>query len=366
MNVQFVDLKKQYLSIKNEIDEAIKKVLDETDFILGKNVKEFEENFAKLHNVKYCVGVSNGTSAIYLALKCFNLNKNDEIIVPANTFIATSEVVSQIGAKIKFVDVDEKTHLISLDEVKKAINTNTKGVIAVHLFGQMCNVIELSKICKENNLFLIEDSAQAHLAEFNGIKPGEISDIATFSFYPGKNLGAYGDAGAILTNNEKYANKIRALRNHGRLPGEKYEHSIEGHNERIDALQCAILNVKLKYLEKWTEMRIKNAQYYDDILKDIKKPFVQKNAKHVYHLYVIQVNKNRDELQNKLKEKGISTGIHYPIILPKLKAYEHLNLNENDFPIAYKLSNNMLSLPMFPELSKEEMDYVAKSLKNFI
>jgi len=368
MKIDLVDLKKQYMSIKKEIDLTIKQVLESSNFILGDEVEKFEKEFARLHNVKYCVGVSNGTSAIHLALKCFNLKSSDEVIVPANSFIATSEVVTQAGAKIKFVDVDEKTHLLNLDSVKKLINSNTRGIIAVHLYGQMCDVFELSKLCKEKGLFLIEDSAQAHLAEFNGKKPGELGDIATFSFYPGKNLGAYGDAGAIITNNETYAIKIRALRNHGRLDGEKYDHSFEGYNERIDALQCAILNVKLKHLDEWTKARIKNAEYYDSILKDIpfiKIPHKQKNAKHVYHLYVIQLNKrvDRNNLQKKLKEHGINTGIHYPIILPILKAYKHLNLSEEDFPIASKLSNVILSLPLFPELSNKEIESVCDILR---
>ncbi|MFC1729984.1 DegT/DnrJ/EryC1/StrS family aminotransferase [candidate division KSB1 bacterium] len=375
MNVPFVDLKSQYASIKEEMDSAIQDVLDNTAFIMGKHVSDFEENFAKLHNAKHCVGVSSGTSALYLALLAAGIKEGDEVIVPANTFIASSEAVTMCRAKVKFVDVNPKTYLIDLEKLKEAITPKTKTVMPVHLYGQMCDMEKIKKIADEHGLKIIEDAAQAHMAEFDGKKPGHYSDAACFSFYPGKNLGAYGDAGAVITNNEEIAKKVAAMRNHGRLPGEKYTHSFEAYNERIDALQARILSVKLKHINKWTDMRRKNAELYGKALKEkgiegIELPYVDPKAKHVYHLYVIRLaGKDADfrkKLQEKLKEQGISSGVHYPIPLHMLKAYEYMGLKKGSFPVTEECSEQILSLPMFPELTEEQVNFVAEKLKEFL
>ena len=323
--------------------------------------------------MKYCMGVSSGTSALQLALRAIGIKQGDEVIVPVNTFIATSEAVTSCGGKVKFVDVNPDTYLIDIEKIKQAITPHTKAVIAVHLYGQMCDMIKIKEIADEHGFKIIEDAAQAHLAEFNGNKVGYYGDVACFSFYPGKNLGAYGDAGAVITNNEETAKLVKALRNHGRLPGEKYTHSFEAFNERIDALQAAVLNVKIKHIEEWTEKRRKNAELYNDLLKETEGiiiPSVNPNAKPVYHLYVVRLeNKDKEfrkEVQSKLKEKGISSGVHYPNPLHLLEAYNYMNLGIGSFPVAEKVSNEILSLPMYPELTEEQINYVVENLKNAI
>ena len=362
MNVPFVDLRKQYLSIKPEIDDAIKNVIYDTAFIDGKYVKQFEEEFANYCNAKYCIGVGNGTDALFIVLKSLDIGQGDEVITAANSFIATSEAITATGAKVVFVDCHPDYYTIDVSKIEEKITERTKGIIPVHLYGQPADMDKIIEIAKRYNLFVIVDAAQAHGAKYKNRKVGTIGDIACFSFYPGKNLGAYGDGGAILTNNEELAKKCRMLSNHGRI--EKYNHEFEGYNSRLDGLQAAILSVKLKYLNEWIEKRRKIAYLYNKLLKNtnVVTPKELPETRCVYHLYVVRTKK-RTELQKFLKEKGIFTGIHYPIGLPYLKAYNYLNHIPEDFPITYQYQNEFLSLPIYPELSTYHIDYIIKTIK---
>ena len=362
MKVAFVDLKKQYVSIKEEIDDAIQNVLDSTAFIMGENVKSFEKNFAEFCNVKHAIGVSSGTSALHLALLGAGIKPGDEVITVPNTFIATAEAISSVGAKVKFVDVGPETY--NIDVSKIAITKKTKAVIPVHLYGQMAEMDSLMELAKENDLKIIEDSAQAHGAEYRGRKAGMIGDAGCFSFYPGKNLGAYGDAGMVTTNNDEIAENVRALRDHGR--SQKYKHKIVGFNHRIDALQCAILNVKLKHLNDWTDARRRNAKIYNELLKEVNvvTPVENEYNKHVYHLYVIRT-KNRDGLQQYLKSQEVATGIHYPIPLHLQPCFSFLGYKRGDFPSAEIASEEVLSLPIYPELEEEEREYIVGKIYEF-
>ncbi len=363
MNIPLVDLKANYNSIKKEIDDAIHEVIDNTSFIMGKYLKNFEDNFAKFAHAKHVIGCSSGTTAVHLALIGAELNKGDEVITVPNTFIATTECISYIGCKIKFVDVDEDTSLIDIDMLEKSINQKTKAIIVVHLYGQMPDMKRIREIADEHGIFVIEDSAQAHAAEWDSNQPGYYGDIASYSFFPAKNLGCFGDGGAIVTNNDEIAEKMRLLVNHGRT--EKYEHKIEGYNYRLDALQAAILNAKLPHLNKWTDQRRKHAKYYDNNLpENIELPIEKEHAKHVYYMYEIRVKK-RNELMQYLKENGVNTGIHYPIPLHLQPAYEKLEHKKGDFPISEKLADEILSIPIYPELSKEQLDYIIENIKVF-
>ncbi len=366
MNIQFVDLKAQYETIKNEIDSAIKEVVSETAFIGGKHVTKFEESFAKFCGTKYCIGVGNGTDAIFIALKALGIGAGDEVITVANSFIATSEAITQTGARVVFVDIDPKTYNIDTSRIEKKITSRTKAVIPVHLYGQPADMDPILALAKKHNLKIVEDCAQAHGALYKGRIIGSMGDMACFSFYPGKNLGAYGDAGAIVVNDEALAKNARMFANHGRV--DKYDHEMEGINSRLDGLQAAVLGVKLKHLDAWSEARRKNAYLYNENLKgtDLVTPIELANVKAVYHLYIVRVKKEmRQKLQDHLKSKGISTGIHYPIALPNLKAYSYLNHNGSDFPEATKASQEVLSLPMYPELSDSQIKYIAQHIKEF-
>lgn len=363
--IKFLDLQSQYLSINNEIDKSIDEVIKNTAFIKGKHVEEFEKNFAEKCHAKHCIGVGNGTDAITIGLKALDIGKGDEVITVANTFIATSEAITTAGARVVFVDCHPEYYTIDWTKIEEKITDKTKAIIPVHLYGQPANMSEIMKIAKKHNLKVLEDSAQAHFSTKNGETIGSIGDVATFSFYPGKNLGAYGDGGAIVTNNDEIAKKARMWANHGRT--DKYNHEFEGVNSRLDGLQAAILNVKLNHIDNWSEERRRVAAGYNDKLKDVKHIVTPKELNGtvpVYHLYVIRAEK-RDELQNYLKEKGIATGIHYPIALPVLDAYKYLGHTEKDFPNSYKYQNEYLSLPIFPELSENEIDYVCESIKEF-
>jgi dTDP-4-amino-4,6-dideoxygalactose transaminase len=367
MNIPFVDLKSQYESIKGEIDKAISTVILQTAFIGGPHVKNFEEAFAKFCNVKYCIGVGNGTDAIFIALRSLGIGKGDEVITAANSFIATSEAITMTGAKAVFVDINPQTYNLDVRKIEEKITPRTKAIIPVHLYGQPADMDPILKIAKKYNLKVVEDAAQAHGATYNGHQIGSIGDIACFSFYPGKNLGAYGDGGAIVTNNDELALKARMIANHGRV--DKYDHEIEGVNSRLDGLQAAILEVKLKHLPKWTEARRKNAYCYNKYLTGtgLITPVEIENVIAVYHLYVVRVKKElRQKLQAHLQSKGISTGIHYPIALPNLKAYTYLNHTENDFPEASKASREIVSLPMFPELKENQIQHIIKSIKDVL
>ncbi|MDA9973164.1 DegT/DnrJ/EryC1/StrS family aminotransferase [Candidatus Pelagibacter ubique] len=362
--VKFLDLKNQYISIKDEIDNVIKNVIDESAFIGGKYLQKFEEEFAEYHQSKHCVGVANGTDGLEIVLEALNLPKGSEIVVPSNSFISTAEVVTRTGNKVVFCDCDKNNYTISIPSLKSKITSNTKAIMAVHLYGHPCDMDQVMEIAKEHNLKVIEDCAQAHGAEYKGKKIGAIADAGVFSFYPGKNLGAYGDAGAIITNNDQVAQKTRMIANHGRI--EKYNHEFEGRNSRLDGIQAAILSVKLKHLESWINSRVSIANYYLENLRgidDIILPLKENWAKQVYHLFVIRT-KRRDELKNYLKENDIETGIHYPISLPKLKAYNYLNQANEDF-FANKSDVELLSLPIGEHITKNQNELVIKMIKNF-
>ena len=365
MNVPFLNLKAQYHSIKSEIDNAIQSVISESAFIKGKYVENFEKEFANLYGMKHCIGVANGTDAIYIGLKMLGIGIGDEVITVSNTWISTSETITQTGAKPVFVDIEPDYYCINSDLIEQKINKNTKAIIAVHLYGQSANIEQINELCQKHNLFLIEDCAQAHFSEYKNKYTGTYGILSTFSFYPGKNLGAYGDAGAILTNNDDLAKKMRMYAAHGALI--KHQHEMEGINSRLDGLQAAILSVKLPHLLKWNEQRRQHADLYHNQLKEIREivcPTIREHSKHTFHLYVIRAQR-RDELQHYLKTNGIETQIHYPNPLPFTNAYRYLNHQPDDFPVSYAYKNDILSLPMYPELTHEEITYVSAKIKDF-
>ena len=374
MNVPFLDLKAQYNSIKNEINPAIQNILDSSSFVLGKAVEDFEREFATLHNVKYCVALNTGTAGNHVALWALGIKPGDEVIIPANTFIATAWGATLCGAKPVFVDCEPEGYNIDPNKVEAAITKNTKAIVAVHLYGQPANMNALIEIANKHNLYLVEDAAQAHYAEYENKKVGNFGIITSFSFYPGKNLGAYGEGGAIITNDEQLARKAKMLRDHGSL--EKYQHHVFGHNYRMEGLQGAVLGVKLKHLAHWTEKRREVARKYNEFLKGVEfidLPAEKPNLKHVYHLYVVQILKGggektksvRDKLALDLKEKGIATGLHYPIPLHLQKCFSYLNYNYGDFPISETLSDACLSLPIYPEITDDQIEFVSTNILKF-
>lgn len=362
MNIPFIDLIGQYESIKEEIDKAISCVIQDSAFIRGKYLESFERNFASYIGVRHCTGVASGTDALFVALKVLGISGGDEVITAANSFIATSEAITMTGAKVVFVDCYQDTFNIDAQMIERFITERTKAIIPVHLYGQPAEMDKVLEIAKKYNLYIIEDAAQAHGAEYKGRKIGTISDCACFSFFPGKNLGAYGDGGAIVTNNDELAEKARMFSNHGRKG--KYDHEFEGINSRLDGLQAAILDVKLKHLEKWIERRRVIAKMYNEGLKNnVIVPSLLPDVRHVYHLYVIRT-KNRDKVRSVLSDKvGISTGIHYPTPLPFLKAYTYLEHKPSDFPVAYSLKDELLSLPIHGDMTDEQVEYVIRNLK---
>ena len=364
--IPFVDLKAQYDSIKDDIDEAMQSVLNTTSFIMGEELRKFEEEFALFCNTKFAIGVANGSDALILALRACGIGEGDEVITVPHTFIATAEAISNVGGKVVFVDINPKIYTIDPPKIEEKINEKTKAIIPVHLYGQPANMDLIMRLAKKYNLKVIEDAAQAHGAEYKEEKVGSIGDVGCFSFYPGKNLGAYGDAGMVVTNNEEIAEGTKLLRNHGRIT-KKYEHDIEGYSSRLDNLQAAILRVKLRHLNKWNDMRRENAKKYNELLNNIDNvivPYEADYAKHVYHLYVIRVEKGRDKLREELKSNGIATGIHYPIPLHLQEAYKYLEYRYGDFPVTEKASQEILSLPMFAELSDEQIEEIVELIKN--
>lgn len=362
MQISFVDLYSQYASIKEEMDTAIQSVIRDSAFIGGKYHKSFEENFAAYTGGKHCIGVGNGTDALFISLKALGIGQGDEVITVSNSFIATSEAITMAGAKVVFVDCDEKTYNIDVKKIEKAITDRTKAIIPVHLYGQPADMDAITALAKKYNLLVIEDAAQAHGSQYKGGKIGTLGDMACFSFFPGKNLGAYGDAGAIVTNSDELAKKARMIANHGRV--EKYNHEFEGVNSRLDGLQAAILDVKLKHLEQWTKRRRTIAQMYDAALKAlVVTPQVMPDVRHVYHLYVVRV-KNRKVVATALSEQGISTGIHYPIPLPFLNAYSYLGHKPEDFPVSFSLKEEILSLPIHGSMTDQQVEYVIDQLRN--
>lgn len=366
MTVPFVDLKSQYLGIKDQIDAAIEDVIMNTMFIGGKPVADFKEKFEKVYGTKHCIPVANGTDAIYIVLRMLGIGEGDEVITAANSWISTSETISQTGAKPVFVDVDEY-YTIDVDQIESKITDKTKAIIPVHLTGQMADVEKVGELCSKYGLHMIEDTAQAHFSELKGKRAGTWGIAATFSFYPGKNLGAYGDAGCIITEDAALAEKCKMFANHGAL--KKHHHKMEGINSRLDGMQAAVLNVKLDHILDWTESRRQNAAYYTSQfekagISSVELPKLRPDSKHSYHLYIIKTEK-RDELQAHLTEKGIGTAIHYPTPLPFMEAYSYLGHTEEEFPVCRKNQDEILSLPMYPELTKEQMDYVVETIDQF-
>lgn len=362
--IPFFDLKAQYKEIKDDIDKSVNRVLSSGKFILGEEVFSFEKEFAKFCKVKFAIGVGSGTFALFLALKSLGIKRGDEVITVPNTFIATAEAISQVGAKPIFVDIEKDTFNMDVTKIEEKITEKTKVIIPVHLYGHPVDMDPVFKIAKKNNLRVIEDAAQACGAEYKGKKIGGLGDITIFSFYPTKNLGAYGDAGAITTNNSEIAEKIRLLRNYGQEI--KYHHLIKGFNSRLDEIQAAILRVKLKRLNGWNDSRRRIAKILNELLEnaDVVLPIEKEYAKHVYYLYVVRSNQ-RDKLQQWLKSKEISTLIHYPIPIHLQMAYKDLGYKRGDFPVAETCTNEILSLPMFPELKKEQIEEICFEVQKF-
>lgn len=365
MKVPFVDLKAQYHSIKEDIDKAIFSVIEETAFIGGKYVQNFEKEFAEKYGVKHCISVANGTDSLYIIMKMLGIGDGDEVITVANSWISSSETITQTGAKPVFVDIDPLYYTIDEKLIASKITSRTKAIMPVHLFGQMCNMDLIIDLAKQHGLFVIEDCAQSHFSEFNGQRAGTMGIAGSFSFYPGKNLGAYGDAGCIITNDDELADKCRIYARHGAKV--KHKHVIEGINSRLDGLQAAILSKKLPHILDWTDKRIANASRYSKLLADIPEvicPRVRPNTKHTFHLYVVKV-KDRTALAEYLSEQGIETAIHYPTALPLLPAYAYLNCREEDFPVSFANQSQILSLPMYPELSDEAIHKVVGAIRAF-
>ncbi len=365
MRVPFVDLKAQYSTIKDEVDPAIRHVLENASFVLGEAVTNFEREFARAHDVRYCHGLSSGTAGNHLALWALGIRPGDEVILPVNTFIATAWGATLCGATPIFADCDPLSFTIDPRRVEERITVRTKAIVAVHLYGQAADMDPLLRLAERYHLSLVEDCAQAHLAEYNGRKVGGIGRASSFSFYPGKNLGAYGEGGAVVTNDPDLAAKFKMMRDHG--SDRKYYHEIHGHNYRMEGIQGAVLGVKLHHLDRWTDARRKNAALYNELLDgvpDITRPAEMPYAKHVYHLYVIRTA-HRDGLQKHLDAQGISTGLHYPIPLHLQRVFAGLGWKEGDFPEAEKAAREMLSLPMYAELEEKQIRYVCDAIRGF-
>nr|QBM01200.1 UDP-4-amino-4-deoxy-L-arabinose--oxoglutarate aminotransferase [uncultured archaeon] len=361
-----MDLSRMHEPIRGEIDEAVKRVIDKGNFILGNQVEEFEKNFAKYCGVKYAAGVSTGTDALELILRAMNIGQGDEVLIPANTFIATATAVSSSGAKPVLVDIKKNTANINPKEAEEKITKRTKAIIPVHLYGQPSDMDEILEIAKNHNLKVIEDACQAHGATYKGKGVGSFGDAAAFSFYPAKNLGCFGDGGMIVSNNKEVIEKIKMLRNYGQ--SEKYHHDFFAFNKRLDTIQAAVLSVKLKYLDKWNESRRNSAKKLNELLKNnVTIPEMSLDNKHVFHLYVIAAKskEERDKLKNFLQEKGIQTGLHYPIPIHLQKAYSDLGLKEGSYPVAEDLAKKSLSLPMFPYMTDKEINHIIGSIRDF-
>lgn len=363
--VPFLDLKAQYEAMRDEIALAIQNVLDDSAFISGPYVEKFENEFAEFCGCRHAVATSNGTSAIWMVLASLGIGTGDEVITVPNTFIATAEAISMCGATPVFVDVEERSYTMNPALLEKAVTSRTKAIIPVHLFGQPADMKPIMEIAERHNLHVVEDACQAHGSSYNGSPAGSIGVAGCFSFYPGKNLGAYGEAGAVVTGDSGLAEKIRMLRDHGQ--SRKYFHKIVGWNGRMDGIQGAVLSVKLKYLAGWNEARRSNAAIYDSLLKTVDEvipPREMDYARHVYHIYAVQA-KDRDVLIGRLAGKGITCLIHYPLPIHLQDAYHYLGLKTGDFPVAEKCSGQFLSLPMYPELTREQIENVVGEIKNF-
>lgn len=364
MNIPVFDLKRQYENLKTEIDNAFKSVLENGIFVLGENVERFEEEFAEYLGAGFAVGVGSGTEALHLSLKACDIGYGDEVITVPNTAVPTISAISFAGAKPVFVDITPDTCTMDLRKVEEKITDKTKAILPVHLYGHSTEMEQIMKLAKAHNLRVIEDACQAHGAKYNSKNAGTIGDMGCFSFYPTKNLGAYGDGGMVVTNNEELYKKLIMLRNYGEV--KKFTSKIEGFNSRLDEIQSAVLRVKLKYLDEWTNKRREIATMYHQLLynSNVQLPCERQWAKHVYHLFVIRVNK-RDALKDYLHERGVGTQIHYPIPVHLQDAYKKLGHKAGDFPISERNAEEILSLPIYPELTTEEIEAVAGLITEF-
>ena len=366
MQVPFIDLRAQYKQIEQEVLPMMSKAMANGAFVGGQQVSDFENEFAEFCESKFCVGLASGTDAIRFALMAVGVGEGDEVITVPNTFIATTEAISQVGAKPVFVDIYPDTYNIYISQIEDKITEKTKAIIPVHLYGQPADIDPILEIGQKQGIPVIEDACQAHGALYKGRKAGSLGAVGCFSFYPGKNLGAFGEGGAIVTQNEEIANKIRMIRDHGQV--KKYFHQIEGYNGRLDAIQAGVLRIKLKRLDNWNRSRRENAALYNEVLSEIHGvtiPVEADFARSVYHLYVILVDK-REKLQDFLGSKGITTGLHYPLPLHLQQAYGYLGYKKGNFPVTEEVATRLLSLPMFPELAREQIEYVAQYVKGFV
>jgi dTDP-4-amino-4,6-dideoxygalactose transaminase len=359
--IPFVDLKTQYTGIKDEVNAAIQGVLDSCQFTLGSEVAKFEQEFATYSQAQYGIGVNTGTSALHLALLAAGVGHNDEVITVPFTFVATVAAIDYTGAKPVFVDIDPHTFTIDVKAIESAITDKTKAIIPVHLYGQPADMDPILEIAKRHGLVVIEDAAQAHGAEYKGRRVGSMGDMGCFSFYPGKNLGAYGEGGMVVTNNAEYTRTIRMLRDWG--AEQKYQHVLKGYNYRMEGIQGAVLRVKLRHLETWTEARRAVAASYNELLVDsgVQTPEAMSYARHVYHIYAIRT-RQRSEWQQVLQAKGIQTGIHYPIPVHLLPAYADLGYTKGDFPHSEQAADEVLSLPMHANLSRAQCEEVSEAV----
>ncbi len=363
MKIPLVDLNAQYKTIESEVTDSIQAVLSKGDYILGEAVGQFEAAFAEFSEAKHVISCANGTDALYLALKALEIGPGDEVISVSNTWVSTIFAISNVGATPVFVDIDPNTYQMDANLIEAAITPKTKAILPVHLYGHPAPMQAIQQIAAKHGLKVIEDAAQAHGAQINGQPIGSFSDITCYSFYPGKNLGAYGDAGAVTTNNPELAERLELLRGLGQIT--KHHHEIIGVNSRLDTLQAAILNVKIKYLDKWSQARRAAAKRYDELLQDVncQIPGVANTAEPVYHLYVIQVD-NRDSVLKSLQEQGVMAQIHYPNPVHAQPCYK--DLEPKSLPITEKVTQRILSLPIYPEITPEQQRHVAASLSKAI
>lgn len=366
MKIPFLDLSRQCASIRREITEAMDAVLEQTAFAGGPFVAQFEEHFAEFCGVRHAAGVGSGTDALWAALAVLGVGEGDEVVTVPNTFIATAEAISRCGARPVFVDIDEDRFTLDPEQLERAITPRTRAVVPVHLFGQTADMDPILEIARRRNLRVVEDACQAHGAEYNGRRAGSMGDAGCFSFYPGKNLGAFGEAGAVVTNDPEIDAQIRVLRDHGQT--KKYHHAMIGWNARMDGIQGAVLDVKLRHLEGWTRRRREIAAEYDQLLGNlpgVETPRELPDSRHVYHLYPVRVGR-RDEVMEQMAAAGVACGIHYPVPVHLTAAYRGLGLGPGSFPVAERYANELLSLPMFPELKPEEIARTVWALKQSI
>jgi len=363
MNVPFADFSGQYQTIKGRIDTGLKRVFEKGNFILGEEEKAFEEQFAKFCDTKHAVGVNSGTDALYLALGALDISVGDEVIIPTFTFIATALCISYTGAKPVFIDIEEETYNIDPQKLEEVITDKTKAIIPVHLYGQPANMDEITTVARKHNIAIVEDACQAHGATYKGRKTGSLGDIGCFSFYPTKSLGAFGDGGIVVTNSDEINEKIQMLRDYGRKG--RYEHKIKGYNSRLDTVQAVILSAKLEHLDEWNRMRGDHASYYCELLKEassITTPIIKENRTHVFQTFAVRIS-NRNKVLEEMKKRGVGVLIHYPIPIHLQEAYADLGFKKGDFPVSEKIADEVLSLPMFPHMTNDQIEHVCTSLK---